>query len=213
MITIGVAIPCYQPHHHLLYRLFDSISAQTRKPEKIVVSCSSWNTDTRKDHVYNGIPIIIVYAKRRIVQAENRNIAASLLGTDLVSFIDADDLMHPRRLEYIVKGVQETGCDAIVHNYQYVNQSVPVSFEDENEIELSKYRIIKNPHHNGCMSEGNIAFHHAHITVTRDVFAKFQYPIEQAYYRIEDSVYVATLVANGIDIRHIVNKLSQYMYE
>lgn len=212
MSTIGIAIPCYEPHHNLLYRLFDSIAAQTRKPDRIVVSCSSWKIDTRKEHVYNGIPITIVYAKRNIVQAENRNIAARLLNTDIISFIDADDVMHPRRLEYILRGFQETKCDAIVHNYQHVHRSTQTPYEAEDELVFSPYPIVKNPDQPGCMSAGDVPFHHAHISVTRGVFARFQYPIEHRYYRIEDSVYVATLFANEVDIRHIANKLSQYMY-
>lgn len=212
MATIGIAIPCYEPHHHLLYGLFDSIAAQTRKPDRIVVSCSSWKIDKRKDHVYNGIPITILYAKRRIVQAENRNIAARLLNTDIISFIDADDLMHPKRLEFILAGFEKAGCDVIVHSYQNSKYSRTIPFEEETEVRLTDDVIVKSPSQPGCMFEnGEQPFHHAHIGITREAFSKFQYPIEQRYYRIEDSVYLATLLQNGMKIRYLDNKLSQYM--
>lgn len=211
--TIGVAIPCYKPHHSYLYRLFDSIIAQTHKPDRVVVSCSSWDTNTSREHMYHGIPITVIYSRRRIVQAENRNIAASLLGTDLITFIDADDLMHPRRLEFIVEGFARSNCECIVHDYQYIKQGDSVSYASEDEPRLTDDVFIKNPRQHGCIIHPvEKPFHHAHVTVSRDVYAKLQFPTQEQYYRIEDSVYLATLLAHGIRIRYLENKLSQYMY-
>ena len=211
--TIGVAIPCYKPHHHLLYRLIDSIADQTHKPNKIVVSCSSWDTDTIKEHVHREIPVTVVYSKRRIVQAENRNIAARMLGTDIVTFIDADDLMNPRRIEFLLQAFEKTGCDCIVHDFQYIPHGTYVPHENETEIKISEDIVVKNPTQPGCMtSPNNKSFHHAHLAVTKEVFARFQYPVEEQYYRIEDSVYLATLLRTGVKICYLENKLSQYMY-
>lgn len=211
--TIGVAIPCYKPHHSYLYRLFDSIADQTHKPNKVVVSCSSWDADTVREYLYRGISITIIYSKRRIVQAENRNISASMLGTDILSFIDADDLMHPRRIEFILKAFSTSDCESIVHNYQYVPHGTSIPYEDETELKLSEDVFVKNPNQPGCITYPvEKPFHHAHLAVSKDVFARFQYPIQEQYYRIEDSVYLATLLANGVRIRYLENKLSQYMY-
>ena len=115
---IGVAIPCYSRHAHLLGSLFENIYMSTVKPVQIVVSCSSWDKDEIVTGQYKDIPIMIKYSKRRINQAENRNIAAGLLDTELISFIDADDLMHPQRLEYIVKAFQQSSFDVIYHDYE-----------------------------------------------------------------------------------------------
>ena len=211
MPTIGIAIPCYKPHHHFLTRLINSIVAQTRRPDQVVISCSSWDHDGRQEFDAGGIPVTIVYAKRRIVQAENRNIAASLLNTDILSFIDADDIMHPRRTEYILRTFQETQCDGVVHNYQHVKHESPVPFETEDAYVCVDEPVIKNPTHLGCIV-GNHALHHAHLSIMRNVFARFQYPIEEQFYRIEDAVYLGTLVQNGLTIRYLQNKLSQYFY-
>jgi hypothetical protein len=212
MTTIGVAVPCYQPHHHYLNRLIDNMIGQTRRPDYVVISCSSWTSDKRKDMVCGGIPITILYWKRRIVQAENRNIAAAALGTDIITFIDADDLMHPRRLEFILEAFQKTNCDVIVHGYQNIKYGKNEPFEEEPELKLTDDVIVKNPTQPGCMTQhGDKPFHHAHIGITKKTFSRFQYPIEERYYRMEDSVYLATLVQNGMNIRHLDNKLSQYM--
>lgn len=211
-MTIGVAIPCYKPHHSFLNRLFDSIAAQTHRPDRVVVSCSSWSVDEVRELMVHDIPVTIVYAQRRILQAENRNIAASLLGTSIITFIDADDTMHPKRLEYILRAFQETNCDGVVHNYQYVDNSSPVPYDTEDEYLCDEHLVKKDPAAIGCMVDGNKPLHHAHLSITMYVFSRFQYPIEEHYYRIEDSVYLAALVQNGVAVRYLHNKLSHYFH-
>jgi hypothetical protein len=211
-MTIGVAIPCYKPHHHFLNQMFDSIAAQTRRPDRVVVSCSSWDYDGTRELMVRDIPVTIVYAARRIVQAENRNIAAGLLGTDIITFIDADDLMHPRRLEYIVRAFEETGCDGVVHNYEWVAHGEHVPYESEDQFACDEHLVTKHPVGVGGMTHGDLPLHHAHVSVTRGVFSRFRYPTEEQYYRMEDSVYVATLLQNGVAIRYLRNKLSHYRH-
>lgn len=210
MPTIGVAIPCYKPHHHFLNRMIDSIVGQTRKPDQVVVSCSSWDYDGTREFNAAGVPIKIVYARRRIVQAENRNIAASLLNTDIISFIDADDSMHPKRLEYILHAFEEKRCDGIVHNYQRVNRGSTAPYEVEDEFLCENEPIRKNPDALGCLTRADGHIHHAHLSIRRDVLSRFRYPIEERYYRIEDAVYLTMLVDNGLTILYLHNKLSQY---
>jgi hypothetical protein len=209
-MTIGIAIPCYKPHHHLLNALFDSIAEQTHRPDKVVVSCSSWDYDGTRDLMIGDIPVTIVYAQRHIVQAENRNIAARLLGTDIISFIDADDRMHPRRLEYVLRAFQETECDGVVHNYQRVKHGSATPYGPEDEYICASGHVLKNPTALGCIVAEDKDIHHAHVSVTRDVFSRFQYPVGGHFYRIEDAVYLGTLVENGLAIRYLDNKLSQY---
>lgn len=210
MASIGIAIPCYEPHHNYLRQLLDSIANQTQKPNKVVISCSSWPYDGRVDTEYKGIPLTILYWSRVIVQAENRNLAASELDTDYISFFDADDLMHPRRIEYILKAFERSGCHAIVHNYQRVQRPLTVVFEDTDELILSENEVVKDPNAIG-VSVG-FPIHHAHITVSKKVFEEFKFDENPYMYRIEDSLYAATLVNHGIQIKYIVNKLSQFMY-
>jgi glycosyltransferase involved in cell wall biosynthesis len=162
--------------------------------------------------VCGGIPITILYWKRRVVQAENRNIAAKQLGTDVIAFIDADDLMHPRRLEFILEAFQQTQCDVIVHGYQNSKYANDMTFDEEPELNITDEVVVKNPTQPGCMLEsGSQSFHHAHIGITKDAFSRVQYPIEERYYRIEDSIYLSSLLQNGMKIRYIDNKLSHYM--
>lgn len=215
MASIGIAIPCYEPHHVYIRQVLDSIANQTQKPNKVVISCSSWPYDGRVDTEYKGIPLTILYWARRIVQAENRNLAASELNTDYISFFDADDLMHPRRIEYILKAFDEAKCDVIVHDYQYTMRNSDDPFIEYDALDITQRIVIKNPIQPGCMLDDENQyqpFHHAHLTVKKYVFDMIRYPEDDCYYRVEDSVYLAMLLGTGFCIRHVGNKLSQYMY-
>lgn len=213
MPTIGVAIPCYEPHHYLINGLVDNAIAQTRRPDRVVISCSSWQENSRRDMICGGIPITILYWKRPIVQAENRNIAARELGTDIITFLDADDLMHPRRLEYMLRAFEESKCDVIVHDYQWIKEGSNIPFADEPVMNLTDDVIVKKPYEVGCMLEnGEQPFHHAHLGITKEAFSKVQFPINAVFYRIEDSVYLGMLVDSQMKIRYLANKLSQYTY-
>ena len=213
MPTIGLAVPCYEPHHNYINGLVDNVIAQTRRPDRVIISCSSWHEDSRREMICGGIPITILYWKRPIVQAENRNIAARELGTDIITFLDADDLMHPRRLEYMLRAFEESKCDVIVHDYQWIKEGSNIPFADEPVMNLTDHVIVKKPYEVGCMLEdGSQPFHHAHLGITREAFSKIQFPMQERFYRIEDSVYMEMLLKGQMKIRHLANKLSQYTY-
>ena len=174
---IGVAIPCYNQHFDKLSSLIDNIAASTLKPDHIAISCSSWSHDRRTDTSYNGIPVSIQYSTKRLNQGTNRNIAAGMLTTDLISFIDADDLMHPSRLEYIAKAFQNGQYHAIYHSYAHPHiTAYATPFEPVGEYALVSGRIISNPNTAGILVENtSYPIHHAHVTVRRDVFGRCKF--------------------------------------
>ena len=115
-MKIGVAIPCYKGHITRLFELLDSIEKQTRVPDKVVVSCSSTDDFTHCKEYNFSLEIVITSEKK--TAAQNRNIAISRLATmDYITFIDADDIMHPQRIEILLKVFHEYDCDIILHNF------------------------------------------------------------------------------------------------
>ena len=211
---IGVAIPCYNQHFDKLSSLIDNIAASSLKPQQIAISCSSWNHDRRTDTSYNGIPVSIQYSTQRLNQGTNRNIAAGMLTTDLISFIDADDLMHPSRLEYIAKAFQNGDYHAIYHSYAHEHITAYANpFEPVGEYDLVSGRIISNPNTAGILVENtSYPIHHAHVTVRRDVFSRFKFDESWGAYRNEDSLYGKTLAENGVSIGYLANKLTRYIF-
>ena len=211
---IGVAIPCYINHFHLLEPLIENISKSTLRPDHIAISCSSYSHDNRTDTVYDGIPVSIQYSTKQLNQATNRNIAGKMLQTQLISFIDADDLMHPLRLEYIVRAFRNGPYHAIYHSYAPAPITADFDpFESVGEYDLVSEPMISNPNAIGVLV-GNTSHpvHHAHVTVRRDVFNRFKFDERWEAYRTEDSLYGKTLAESGVSLGYLANKLTRYIF-
>lgn len=217
-MKIGVAIPCYSGHHGYLQSLLENIASSTHRPDKIAISCSSWTTNGRVLGDFQGIPVEIVYSTERLNPAQNRNQAARCLTTDLISFLDADDLMHPRRLEFLVKAFEDhPDVYAVYHGYSWeprARRSEP--FWEEPEACPLSAAMVKDPKAVGIMVETTppnlYEHHHAHVTVRDRLWKVFQFDENWAQNRKEDSVYGATLVANDVKCMYLHNKLSRYFY-
>ena len=213
---IGVAIPCYSGHAHLLNSLLENIYNSTVKPAQIAVSCSSWNKDEEQAGLYKDIPIKIKYSKRQINQAENRNIAAGLLDTELISFIDADDLMHPQRIEYIIKAFQQSSFDVIYHNFDgQGDDHYNDPFSEVGPLNISDKAFVVDPTNNLRIvledQENGVVYHNAHVTVKRKIMKRFKFDENWEVYRSEDSLFTRMLVENKVRCGYIDNKLSRYI--
>jgi hypothetical protein len=200
---IGVAIPCYSGHADLLNRLLENIYTSTVKPAQIALSCSSWDKDEIVTGFYKDIPIIIKYSKRTINQAENRNIAAGMLNTELISFIDVDDLMHPQRLEYIIKAFQQSSFDVIYHTYEQKNDDhYNDPFEPLPPLNLLDKPFVADPNHNLRLfilgNQNEIPLHNAHVTVKQKIMKRFKFDENWEVYRSEDSLFSRMLVENKV---------------
>ena len=128
-LTIGIAICCYKGHIPHLRRLFDSIEAQRRLPDRVIVSCSSSVPEDIPDvKAQYRFPFEIITCEERQNAAQNRNRAAAHLNTDVVSFFDADDVMHPRRIEFIYRCFTEQDVVLLLHNIEIDPQAEFVEY-------------------------------------------------------------------------------------
>ena len=187
-MRIGVAIPCFIKHTHKCHELLESINQQTRLPDQVVVSCSSSKPEDFPHRDYK-FPLQIITTEAKQNTGQNRNAAAKLLDTDIITFIDADDLMHPQRLEIIEKAV-EGGADIVLHNFFHgkeCEQPFPV---------ITDYQIqtdILDKCHTGCIKFKNnnpdARIHHAQPSVPRHIFEKVQFPEDPAYELKADCVF------------------------
>jgi glycosyltransferase involved in cell wall biosynthesis len=180
--TLGVAIPCYRPHAHLISDCLDTLEAQTVKPTKVVISCSSTTERPSISHPYS-FPYEILVTSEPQTAAQNRNVAARHLDTDLLSFFDVDDQMHPRRLETILRCF-ESPCDLVLHSFV---ESVD-AFRDD--IKIRRNVLQRAP--SGCAvvhDDIPAKIHHAHSTVRREIYERIQFREQPEYNHHEDSLF------------------------
>ena len=209
-MRIGVAIPCFIKHIPQCLQLLDALEYQTRRPDEVVVSCSSTAEFPHKEYSY---PIKILVTEKKQNTSTNRNCAARELQTDIICFFDADDEMHPQRLEVIERSFQSTngvtGDIQSVRDQSVRDQSVreaPTtdiilhSFFEESErdrpyplIDLSNYSMIRNQLSqapSGCITLDNVQrIHHGQVSVTKEIFQQVQFPEEREYEIREDCVF------------------------
>jgi len=210
--TIGVAICCYKGHIPHLKNLFDSIEQQYKKPDQVIVSCSSSYIEDipyqPRDYSFHLL-IIVTHEKKNA--AENRNIAASHLTTDIISFFDADDIMHPQRLLFIYECFVKYDIKLFAHNtISDPDQSFeiyPTYFCLRNVLYRCPYGSTKIAHH---LPDAMV--HNAHISITRDVFDAIKYPEHPFFHGKEDTVYcTAVILTYPQNTVYCHNALSKYV--
>jgi hypothetical protein len=212
--TLGIAIPTYDKHISYLKDLLDLISGSTVLPEQVSISASSFNGDKPEMGEY-PFEVIFTPTSESKNAAQNRNIAASKLTTDIISFIDGDDLPHIKRNEMILKYF-ETNTLPVVHDYfreskhelSYTNKEVG---ELDYEIGIIDYAPKETHHHPFPKNNKLISYHNAHLSLLNEDFKKFKYNEDKSVERKEDSIYNRKLVENGVFISFIKNKLSFYV--
>ena len=114
-MRLGVCIPCYKNHVKYIQQCLESIEKQTRKPDVVSISFS----EVTEPPVLPAFsfPIEIITTSKKQCQGKNRNLAASKIDVDILSFFDADDIMHPNRLAYIEAAFSK-GLDGFLHNHK-----------------------------------------------------------------------------------------------
>jgi hypothetical protein len=213
-MTIGIAIPCYYGHIQNLTNLLDSIENQSVKPNKVVVSCSSTKElfETKK----YSFPLEIIITEEHKNAAQNRNIAASRLNDmDYITFIDADDIMHPQRIEILLKVFQDTDCDIILHNF-LMNDSNFNHIDNIDNIDIRINELMQC--YSGCIRHKDFyrynksdLIHHSQSSIKKYIFDIIKYPEEQEYYSKEDCIFCHRVFSiPNITNVYIANKLTFY---
>ena len=119
-MRIGVCIPCHKPYIQYIQKCLESIEHQTRKPD--VVSISFSEVDEPPILQSFSFPIEISITTEKQCQARNRNIAASKIEVDILTFFDADDIMHPNRLASIELAFEQD-IDGFLHDNKQCNSA------------------------------------------------------------------------------------------
>ena len=214
-MTLGYAIPSCKSYLNYTYRVLEQIDNSTIVPDEVVVSISDTEIDIPLREDFN-FPIKWIRNPNSEEGCTNRNIAAENLTTDIITFMDCDDLVHPQRNEFILKAFNQ-GAETLVHSY--------VLGDRELQSDLKKNKRFLDNKHKECVIlreyltsfgapigpqndiDKNVHYHNAHVSVTKDIFSTLKYEVHPFC----DSYYTRKLVENGHKIWYIPNELSYYI--
>ena len=96
-MKVSVAIPCYNAGSTIAETL-DSILAQTRPPDEIIVA-DDCSTDNSREIIARYPTVRLVCQAKNSGCASSRNLAIRASTGDVVAIVDADDLWYPDHLE------------------------------------------------------------------------------------------------------------------
>ncbi len=204
--TIGIAIPCYIGHIDKLKILLKCIEDQTVLPAKVVVSCSSSRSEDVDINESNySYPLKIITHEQKLNAAQNRNIAASHLDTDIISFFDADDIMHPQRNQCIIDGFN-THLDAIALIHGFIINSATLEIEIYN-IFTNFYKDIfyikdaievipGEPLLPRLFNNRNIELHSGHCSIKKSVFREIKWNETRHVCGFEDVTFMVDIFKN-----------------
>jgi hypothetical protein len=215
-LTFGIGIPVeFDRHYMYIGHLLDLIEKSSVLPNQVVFSISSCYIDELLS-ISRDYPFVIkIYqTKERKNTSENRNIAGSMLDTDIISFMDVDDLPHIDRNKILINCFEDENVNAVVHeclrtldrNDQFIYDSIKTPIIYKNYI-----NTIKPDFHCAISDILHIPYASGHITIRKTIFDKVKY-IEDV--RIsggkEDSLYTLQLIDAGFPITFVYEKLSLY---
>jgi len=205
--TLTVVIPCYKPHIPYLRECLDSIETQTVKPNQVIVVCSSTlPEDIPNEYKQYTFSCKFIVREDYRNQAQNRNEGSLYAKTEFVSFFDADDVMHPQRIETILSHISQT--DILLHAYKTDN----TTFQPISSVQAYYNQLIQSP--TGCAVlnlNWNSLIHHSQVTVRKNVFDKIKFREEEVFKRREDSLLCGDILAlPGIRNVYIQEPLSWY---
>ena len=198
-LTIGVVIPCYKPHIPLLKRLLDSIENQVLKPNSVIVSCSlSDETDINYKQENYSFPLKIYTHKEKRNTAQNKNFGAKRIDTDIITFFDADDIMHPQRLEIIHKCFTENENIRLLLHAYVIN---PISFDfpkyDKNiaSFEIDPFYVCRWGSVQLINSNNSLrTIHNGHNAIRKNVLSELEYIETPDGHGKEDTLFNATFI-------------------
>jgi len=208
-LTLSVLIPCYKPHLHKIVRLLESINNQTRIPDQVIISSSQ----TRPEDMLHlkldsyKFPVSMVYHHQVKNQAQNRNILARLATTDVVSFIDADDVMHPQRCQIVMEAI-EAGAEFALHTFHSGIRTEYPTYTTE-QIQFKPLQYLGWDKYIGRIGEA--AVQNGHPTLRRRILDKVKYD-EYLAIAEEDIVFNYDVFKLGVACTYINVPLTDYDY-
>ena len=222
--TIALCIPMDASDISMLPFCLKSIKEQTKAPDSIYMSISAVTPESeaaiKKIITDSMIPNINVnFRPDKILAGGNRNLAATAASSTgkatILSFMDSDDAMHPRRIERLFDIFKNPSITGVVHSYidgKKANASTdvilpwkPISGQvltDGITVNAGgPYRTIMPKHDMTPIANG-------HVSVRADFFK--DHPYSETLAMGEDQEFNASILSNGKILALTPDTLSVY---
>jgi len=222
-MRIGVCIPVIARHLPLLATCLESLERQTRKPDVVSIRVSEATVVPALSPC--SFPVVLQHTPEKACASTNRNTAAAALQDriDVLSFIDADDFMHPRCLEQTEHHFRKD-IDVLVHGfvdcknvpekalYEARNLDLnPIGESIGSVLQTDGFSTAKDSHGPiyRLLRLDEAPFANGHMTCRTSVWAALKWP--EGFGLGEDSVYNYRLYTRGYKYGFTTDRLSYYM--
>ena len=188
-----------------LRRCIDSILNQTWKAlEIILVDDGSTDGSEKICDGYAGKSelIRVIHQKNRGVSAA-RNLGVKLATGDYVSFVDADDYLHPEYFEILINGLEGRDAEVFCCKWTWNVCENPQSFPDV----MPNYEVMSAEE---AFASGKIEKGPVCKIVKRESIGNTKFDENLAF--LEDSIYTKTLLLNGLIKKVVFTPVFLYYY-
>jgi hypothetical protein len=143
-MKITICIPCVDKHIPLLLNLLKTMHNFTRKPDKIMIGLSPKfnNTDliiekNKIIELFPNLPLEIIVQTQKTNAAMHLNIMGNMVKEGFIVRADADDIIHPQKLEIIEKILNVYPDTKLILHRFHVSQERDYSMK-----KLTPYKIM-----------------------------------------------------------------------
>lgn len=235
MSNISIIIPCYPPHTKYLATILTDIEQQTLLPKEVILAISETD-DRKKMELFNEYAKIfnkkvefkIINTIEKKLAGQNRNMGASVATGEYLMFVDADDSIHPQKMEITKYYLDRYRPNLLLHSYI---KSQPLNFTKTYQIDYKSAEIITNelllhgtfgdpPKRNRVAevalkirrglrvkSEKKYQIHHGYITVKRSLLPKYKFINSK---RGEDTIFNRDILWNEGNVLFVNLPLLNY---
>lgn len=201
-VQFSVCIPCWPRDTDKLKRCIRSVENQTLLPIEVIVGHSEMSTRQacllEKKLKSSFFPVRCVSVESPQRPGANRNLAARHVNRSAthVAFFDADDIMHPRKLEITANTIKKyPRSNVILHRFIEPNKTISSRFDydDPQVLHGNEVPIQDIPTYKKSRPFVRKTYtHHGHSTVRAPVLKRVQF--REDLRRAEDCIFILNVV-------------------
>jgi|MDSZ01.3.fsa_nt_gb glycosyltransferase involved in cell wall biosynthesis len=189
MEKVTLCITCYKNDIHFLDECLGYVKSQTVQPDEILVVANAIDDDSKLKQKAKEEGFTLFTTSEPKLPGWGRNTGLFLAKHNIVSFCDVDDVILPRKIEFIKK-VFNDDMDALIHNYHY-----KIKGDDENFSLYTEEITEIDPASMNIRTKSMVPAHQGHMTCRKEILKTHKY--REDLVRGEDGTFCQGLVKDS----------------